>query len=86
MPRATATSQLLSCPEKLPKVAKAAKSRLMASLLHKTGLWTFYTQGERRIFLTNETYFMMCVRPQKIIRRPYFVCGKTKSIMLSRRF
>ena len=41
-------------PEKRPKVAKAAKSRLMASLLHKTGRWTFHTQHECRIFLTNE--------------------------------
>ena len=41
-------------PEKRPKVAKAAKSRLMASLLHKTGRWTFHTQHECRTFLTNE--------------------------------
>ena len=46
MPRATATSQLLSSPEKRPKVAKAAKSRLMASLLHKSGRWTVYTQAK----------------------------------------
>ena len=56
-------------PEKRSKVAKAARSRLMASLLHKTGLWTFYTQarGVQDVFSSQmrvlpAAYLMMCVR------------------------
>ena len=69
--------------EKRPKVAKAAKSRLMASLLHKSGRWTVYTQAKGAMLDICLNMYKIFVTTWCVMRDLLVVWGKTETIISS---